>query len=263
MSTQTNEKYEYIVRRRNFHREDFEIEGRLYLPVSGKGPYPAVLIGHGFGASMLAVANYAQNLAEHGIAACIIDFCGGGAFCESDGSPYDMSALTEAEDMKAVAEELRLDSHIDRNSFFLMGQSMGGLAAALAAADIPDMIRGLILLYPAFVIPDDMKRLKKRLGSTPEKTSIMGVPVGKKFIDDAVKLKVFDKISAYTGPVLIFHGTKDSLVPLSYSKQADEVFKSSQLVVIEGADHGFSERQNFPVYDEIVRFIRKNETKSS
>lgn len=39
---------------------------------------------------------------------------------------------------------------------------------------------------------------------------------------------------------MLIHGDRDSLVPLSYSERALEVYPSAELEIIPGAGHGFS-----------------------
>ena len=44
---------------------------------------------------------------------------------------------------------------------------------------------------------------------------------------------------SYEGPVLLMHGTADSIVPISYSERAAETFPLSEMIMFDGADHGF------------------------
>jgi acetyl esterase/lipase len=56
------------------------------------------------------------------------------------------------------------------------------------------------------------------------------------------------KVSAKTAPVCMIHGDKDELVPIEHSrKMADALDKAKvpyKLVVVEGAGHGFNDKQN-------------------
>ena len=56
-----------------------------------------------------------------------------------------------------------------------------------------------------------------------------------------------DVIGAYKGDVLICHGDQDTLVDLSYSEHAAEVYENAELHVYERAAHGF-------VNDDLTRF---------
>ena len=50
---------------------------------------------------------------------------------------------------------------------------------------------------------------------------------------------IYNAISEYEKDVLILHGDADSIVPLSYSEKALEVYSSARLEVFPGAGHGF------------------------
>ena len=53
---------------------------------------------------------------------------------------------------------------------------------------------------------------------------------------------IYKVIGNYKGDVLIVHGDKDDVVPLSYSKRAATVYESANLIIFEGGGHGFRER---------------------
>lgn len=43
----------------------------------------------------------------------------------------------------------------------------------------------------------------------------------------------------YDGPVLILHGDRDEIVPMSYSERAAATYKNARLRVIDGGGYGF------------------------
>lgn len=140
----------YTVYELAFERDGMQIYGNLYLPQSEDEQYPTAIIGHGFGSSYSYMAPpYAAILAENGIASYVFNFCGGSPDIRSDGDPLQMSVLTECEDMEAVLEGIQVYRFVDRENIFLMGESQGGLVAALLAVSKPEDVRGLALLYPA------------------------------------------------------------------------------------------------------------------
>jgi len=56
------------------------------------------------------------------------------------------------------------------------------------------------------------------------------------------------KVTAKTAPTLLIHGDKDTLVPIDHSTKIIPVLEKAKvpgkLVMIEGAGHGFSDKQN-------------------
>ena len=61
----------------------------------------------------------------------------------------------------------------------------------------------------------------------PEVSEIWGVKLGKKFMMDIRNMKPYETIGRYKGPVLIVHGTDDKVVPLDYSKRAQETYSNA------------------------------------
>lgn len=58
--------------------------------------------------------------------------------------------------------------------------------------------------------------------------------------------------------VLILHGSDDSIVPLKYSKQANETYSNSTLHIIDGAGHGFNGEHFDQAMDYITEYLDAN-----
>lgn len=215
------------------------IYGLLYLPRERQEPLPAVIFSHGFGGSHDVGAPYARALAGMGYAVYCFDFRGGSPGSMSDGSVLDMSIMTEADDLTAVLSEIRSLPEIDEDEVFLMGTSQGGVVSAIVAARRQEEVRGLILLYPAFVLVDTAQQLYKTADDIPEISFHLWMTVGRAYFEPLLNYDVYADVAAYTEDVLILHGDADEIVPLAYSERALDVYPSAQLMVIEGAGHGF------------------------
>ena len=210
--------------------------GVLQMP-EGEGPVPLVITCHGFGGNHRGALDYADYFAAGGYAVFSLDFCGGGLRSNSDGTMPEMSVLTEAADLNAVIDCFRDDPRF--SGIFLRGESQGGFVASYVAAKRPDDINGLILEYPAYVLQDDAERRRLPDGSFPEAGRLLGMRIGRIYSEDVTSFDIYELMSDYDGPVLILHGDRDLLVPMSYSERAVKSFRNAQLVVMPGQGHGF------------------------
>ena len=210
--------------------------GELQIP-GGEGPWPLVIMSHGFGGTHAGHQDYANYFSSRDLATFSFDFCGGGFGSKSDGTMLEMSVLTEAEDLSAVIDHFKGDGRFDR--LLLWGASQGGFVSAYVAAKRPEDVAALMLEYPAFVLQDDARARADAGGGFPEVDYVMGIRIGRRYSEDAVSFDVYDVIGGYAGDVLILHGDRDGIVPLRYSQRAAAVYSSAELVVMPGQDHGF------------------------
>ncbi len=210
-------------------------------------PLPAVILSHGLFSCYEATIGYARALAECGYAAFCFDFIGGGTEIRSDGTLIlmQMTVLTEKADLLAVMDYVRTLPYIDTEKLSLLGCSQGGFVSALAAAERNLQVHKLVLFFPALCIPDDVRRGKMLMfqfnpTQIPECISAGDVSLSGDYARAVINLDAYEEIKAFSGNVLILHGTKDDCVPLHYSEKAKDVYgKQCQLCVIDGAEHGF------------------------
>ena len=228
--------------------------GRLHLP-EGDGPFPLVILCHGFNANMADTESYAPKLAAHGIAAFAFDFYGGGEENRSGGKLTDMTVLTERVDLLAVYSHLKMQPFTDPSCIFFMGQSQGGLVSLLTASGIPDEVRGLILCYPAFNLIDYVRMAQGRKKRIRETYPFIGGRVSHAFLEDALTVDILKCAEEYPGPVLILHGTADPVVPVSLSEEGITHFPGARLIEIEGAGHGFFDADESFAAEEMIRFV--------
>lgn len=217
-----------------------QIYGLLYRPVGAEGPRPAVIYSHGFGGSYRNGAQYAEPLAAQGYLVYCFDFRGGSESSRSEGSNLEMSVFTEQSDLEAVIAMLQARDDVDDNNLFLLGASQGGMVSAMTAADNRNAVAGAVLLYPAFVLVDDAMEQFDSADQVPDSMHYLFMTVGRAYFEDLFGYDVYADIQGYDKDVLIIHGDRDGLVPLSYSERAVEALPSARLEVIPGAGHGFS-----------------------
>jgi pimeloyl-ACP methyl ester carboxylesterase len=153
-----------------------------------------------------------------------------------DLSEGNFRALSLTAQLRAIE---RLDGQ--QQSLILIGSSMGGYLAALYAAAHPERVERLVLLAPAFNFyarwvealgPENLTRWREQ-GEMPvyHYGTQHQEAIGYQLIDDARQYAAFPNVSR---PVLIFHGTRDTVVPLTYSEEFVRKHPSSaRLVALE------------------------------
>ena len=246
------------ITRTPFHcsRDGLTIRGAVYRQKDGNR-LPIVILSHEFMTNRLFVARYAKMFAELGYAAFTYDFCGGCVVGSSGGRSEDMTVFTECRDLEAVMVYARSREYTDEHHITLLGCSQGGLVSGLVAARHPEQIEMLILLYPALSIPDDARKGTMMMSkfdpnAIPETFRCGPMMLGREYAASVMDLDPFEILGSYRGNVLLLHGDRDELVPLSYSRRAAEMYRRVQeevpeqngpriarLVVIPGAGHIF------------------------
>jgi len=145
----------------------------------------------------------------------------------------------------------------------LIGSSMGGLAAAVAAAREPALARALVLIAPAFGLarrmearlgPEGVERWR-RTGRLEGWSEDITVPLGWSFLEDARRVDDDAVAAAIAVPVLLVHGTEDDTVPVEESDRFRARARAPvEYVRLEGGTHRL-ERQREALADAVVRFL--------
>ena len=244
-------------------RDGLTIRGTEYRP-QGEN-LPVAIVCHGFMAWQDTVRQYAKELARQGYCAFTFDFCGGsvGNRGKSDGKTTDMSVLTEVQDLESVIAYTRSLSYTG-DHLLLMGASQGGFVSALTASKHPTEVNKLALLYPALCIPDDARAGKMMFAkfdpnNIPEIVDCGPMKLGRRYVADVVHMDPYQEITGYTGPVLLIHGTKDRIVNISFSQQAEEAYKAAGAniaykVIPDGA-HGFNKKHDAMALQYLRSFV--------
>ena len=246
----------------SYHTETMELDtenGRLhtvlYIPESGASVYPAVIFSHGYGDTNHGGQAYAQALASQGYLAVCFDFRGGGPGSQSDGSSLNMTIFTEQQDLEAEIAMLRARSDVNEQYIFLLGNSQGGVVSALTAAAYPDWVRAMALSSPAFSLADDARKLFGSADEIPEQYFHLLMNVGRDYFASVYDFDPIDAAKSYPGDVLIFHGDRDTLVPIDYSRRAAESFPNAMLQVLSGEGHMYSGQAVRQTIDSISDFF--------
>lgn len=232
---------EFTVSELTLEHDDKTIFGSVYVPdeaLDGKR-VPLVICAHPFGGNHESCDAYARELAKRGYAAYCFDFCGTPQ-SQSESAAPSMTVFTEQQDMEDVYDELAKLPYVDLNNVFLFGMSMGAAVAALVAASLSNLIKGIILLYPAFSLPGDIRRAWPDKDAFPESFGIWSMEVNRDFVEAIYDFDFYEVIDKYAGPVLIMHGMSDDIVASGYSVRAVNVYPRASLELIGEVGHGFT-----------------------
>lgn len=238
---------------------DKNIYGIMTRPDDGQEKYPVIIMSHGFAGSSNDQKSYAEDFAKQGYACIRIDFYGGGRTSKSGGNMDEMSVKTEATDLNAVMDMVKGLDYVDPDRLFLFGASQGGFVSTMVAAERPDEVKGLILLFPAYALQDDCWERHGSIENVPETELVMNNTLSALYSLDAMSFDIYDVMGGYTGPVLLLHGDKDTLVKPSYSERANEVFENSELYIVKGADHGFNGKHQKEASSKILEWLQVND----
>ena len=92
------------------------------------------------------------------------------------------------------------------------------------------------------------------LGGTSVLYCFLGGQNGK-FIKEAQKLQIYEISGQYTGHVCILHGKQDKIVPYSYAVKYDELYKNSDLHLIDDEGH-FLTKHKKDIIGTVVSFMK-------
>lgn len=116
-----------------FAADGVTLRGWLYTPAERAGPFPAVIMAHGFSAvKEMGLAAYAEIFAAAGLAVLVYDHRNLGA---SDGSPrYEIDPVAQLRDYRHAITWLQTLVEIDPGRIGLWGTSYSGGLVLMAAA---------------------------------------------------------------------------------------------------------------------------------
>jgi len=239
-------------------RSGRRIYGVFYMPEEQQKTPPIVIFCHGFNGNYTNFNTENEYLASKGIASFSFDFCGGSVYTKSDLRTTEMTIFTEVDDLCVIIDYIKGLYRIDQNNIYLFGGSQGGLIAALTAEEYIADVKGLLLLFPAFCIPDDWNHRYPAFESIPDTVEIWEVPLGRAFVEAIHDYDVFSHIGKYNKSVMLFHGIEDNVVPVEYSEKAVGLYQEAELVVFPGEGHGFSDQGNHRVIEMTYEFVKVN-----
>jgi pimeloyl-ACP methyl ester carboxylesterase len=212
--------------------------------ITGKGP-TVVWLG-GFrsdmnGTKAEVLAHWAD---ETGHDYLRFDYFGHG---QSSGDFLQGAITRWREDVLAVIDQLT------QGPLILVGSSMGGWLALLAAVARVDRVQAMVLVAPA---PDFTEALMKPalsktarealerdgLWRSPSEHDPAGYPITRLLIEDGARWSVLPGPLGFKGPVRILQGAKDESVPWTHAQELVAALESADVTftLIKDGDHRLS-----------------------
>ena len=144
---------------------------------------------------------------------------------------------------------------VKKNKFILVGSSMGAWLSLNQFKHFKEQIIGFLGISsaPEFLQNLMWKKFTKKMKNEIIKKGIYNLKHGNyeyqithQLIKDGRKNKILNKKIRSKINVTVIHGTKDEVVPQSYSKKVLKIFTKAKkkLVIIKNGDHSLSNKQS-------------------
>jgi pimeloyl-ACP methyl ester carboxylesterase len=159
---------------------------------------------------------------------------------------------------------------VKKNNFIFIGSSMGAWISLNLFKYFHKQIKGFIGIgsAPEFVKRIMWKKLDKKIKNEIVKKGICNIkqgkheyPITRQFIKDGLKNKILSKKIRLQTQVTMIHGSKDEVVPVSFSRKVLATFPKAnkKLVVIKNGDHSLSSKKYLKritkELDEVISYI--------
>jgi pimeloyl-ACP methyl ester carboxylesterase len=144
---------------------------------------------------------------------------------------------------------------VKKNDFILIGSSMGAWLSLNQFKYFKKQIKGFLGIGPAPEFLENLmwKKFTKKMKKETIKNGIYNLkhgnyeyPISFQLIRDGRKNKILNKKIESKIDVTMIHGTKDEVVPVSYSKKVLKIFTKAKkkLILIKNGDHSASNKKS-------------------
>ena len=161
---------------------------------------------------------------------------------------------------------------VKKNKFIIIGSSMGAWIALNLFKYFKNQIVGMLGIgsAPEFLDRLMWNKFPKKIKSEILKKGVAVInhgdkknyqyPITKQLIKDGRKNKVFSKKILKKIQVSMFHGQKDEVVPVTFSKKVLSIFKKAKkrLVIIKKGDHSLSDTRSLKMMKKELSSIIEN-----
>ena len=218
---------------------------------------------HGFAGTKVGrhriYVSLAERLAQSGIASLRLDFRGCG---DSEGSFEETDLESQISDALLGLNYLATHKKVDADRIGLLGRSMGGPVAVVAARRFA-RVKSLALWCPVFSAAPWLHIWEKAIANAARDSSstviLHGQPASADLFKQLFAVNIEEELSHLTTiPVLHIHSEKDEIVGIGHAEEyvrcRQQATGLSQFARLKDSDHEFS----FPV--ERVHTIEETTT---
>lgn len=230
-----------------------KLSASLELPADKQAEHYAIF-AHCFtcNSDFAAVKNISRSLTSHGFGVIRFDFTGLG---NSEGDFANTNFSANVADIKAVHQYIS-DNY--QAPDLIVGHSLGGAAAIVAAAEIED-----IKAVATVGAPADIQHVQHLFSAGIDEilekgeavVNIGGRPfrIQKQFIEDLKKRELTDILSEMRKPLLILHSPQDNIVGIdNAAKIYKAAFHPKSFISLDGADHLLTNRNDSLYAGEVI-----------
>jgi len=218
-----------------------------YLSNNSKNNLYIVFL-HGFmsdieGEKPTAILKYAK---ENKLGFLALEYSGHG---KSSGKFTNGNISKWSKDVEVLIKKI-----VKKNNFILVGSSMGAWLSLIQFKNFKKQIKGFLGIgsAPEFLENLMWKKFTKKMKKETIKKGVINLrhgnyeyPITHQLIKDGRKNKILDKKIRSQINVTTIHGSKDEVVPQSYSKKVLKIFSKAKkkLVIIKNGNHSLSNKQ--------------------
>lgn len=228
------------------------LAARLDLPAGP--PRAFALFAHCFtcGKDLRVASRISAGMAERGIAVLRFDMTGLG---DSEGDFANTDVSSNVADLVAAADWLRSEHHAPQ---VIVGHSLGGAAALLAASGIPEVRAIATIAAPsdtthlARLFRDDRDRIHAE-GRAEVELAGRRFTIRAEFFDDLERHAVTEAATAFGGALAILHSPIDPVVGIDHAAALYGAARHPKSFIdLHGADHLLSRPEDAEYAADVI-----------
>lgn len=249
-------------------RDNYKLPCYINLPLnySKEKKYPLVVLPHGgpWARDFWGLDEFSQYFSTRDYITLRVNYRGSTGF----GKSHVLAGVKSLDKLMIddIADSVLFFSDVfsvDKSKIFIFGHSYGGYAAYMSLAKYPNLYASGVSLSAPSNIKDWLKVQKKEKNFFAYEfwTSALGSDKSKNLLEMSPVTHV-DKISK---PLLVFHGKKDEVVPLSHSQKMVSLLlkkgNKAKLEILQKEGHSITDGNSLSYILESAKLFFENSVK--